>query len=228
MKKFLISAILLMAMTTFACWFTTDNSFSGYIAGVNFFQEHISPAMVEAFKRGETPSVKNEMRTSLPLTVWFYVTPRTMMVDGAKYTWQIRKTRLYYKVIPEGLADDDPSCKWRLAKEIDMGENPIWNLNFNSNVKLFSNNCITKEMIISNGDSIGKEDKIILVWYLEDDSVSSVTNGREITEGDSDPAFIVSDGDAINRTYDGDSVTTSYTAPYVMKVVYNGMNTPGR
>ena len=227
MKKFLISAVLLTTMTAFACWFRSE-SFNGYIAGVNFFQEHISPEMVNAYKSGVVTNVKNEMRTSLPLTVWFYVTPRTMKVNGTELTAQIRLTRLYYKVIPQNVSDDNTSSVWRLAREINMGEPVKWSLNFKSNVKLFSNNCITKEMILRNGDSINEGDKIILVWYLADDSVQSVTNGPEIIPGQNLPRFNVNDNDAINTTYGGNSLTTDYTAPYVMKVIYNGMNTPGR
>jgi hypothetical protein len=227
MKRLLMAILLSAAMPLLACWFTTD-SFSGYIAGVNFFQEHMGPEVANAYKNNTVMNVRNGMRTSLPMTVWFYVVPRTMKVNGVNLTAQIRLTRLYYKVIPKNSSDDNTTSVWRLAKEIDMGEPVKWNLDFKANVKLFSNNCITKELILKNGDSISEGDKIIMVWFIADDSVQSVTNGPEITPGQNLPRFTVNDNDPINTAYGGNSITSDYTAPYVMKVVYNGMKTPRR
>ena len=139
-------------------------------------------------------------------------------------------TRLYYKIIPANATDDNNVSVWRLAKEIDFSEGIGLTVNLYKNFKMFGDNCLTKDKILKNGDTISKGDKIILVWYLVIGYRGSIVeNAAPLVVGSNLPAFTVNDNDEYTTHYGGDGNTDfGYAAFYVMKVTYNGMKTPGR
>jgi len=218
LKKFMLSlaATVLATSTAFACWFTQENFNNAYFAGVNFFVEHYNPTTNIA-----NATYQNGQSVSLPLTAWFKVSPRTYSVNNVVQTFDIRIAKLYYKILPGGT--ETSSCKWRLAKSIDMGSNPKWRMDFSSPVKLFGQATITKSMITSNGDTINSGDHIIMAWYIADNSPDCIANAEDITPGQNAPVIVVPNNDTYNSVY-----ANEFRPAYVMRVVYSGKTTPGR
>ena len=226
MKKILLSSLLSFITITnsFACWFTQDNINSAYIAGVNFFKSHY--VQVDDITNVNNLTFINDISVSLPLTVWFKVSPRKYMVNGDTYFANIRVAKLFYKIIPIVNGEYDyynVNYKWRLAKSVDMEGKP-WRLDFSAPVKIFGNNTLTLKQITTNGDSIKTGDKIILAWYIADDSTSCVVNADQITTGNYEPIMVVdSTTDKGSDVFGGD-----YRGAYVMSVIYNGKKTLSR
>lgn len=217
-KKFMLSVVatVLATSTAFACWFTQENFNNAYFAGVNFYVEHYSQT-----SNLSKATYRNGQSVSLPLTAWFKVSPRTYSVNGAVNTFDIRVAKLYYKILPGGV--ESSSCKWRLAKAIDMGGNPKWRMDFSSPVKLFGQATITTTMIASNGDTISSGDHIVMAWYIADNSPDCIANAEDITVGQNAPVITVPDNDTYASVY-----ANEFRPAYVMRVVYNGKTTPGR
>lgn len=243
MKKILTVFLAMTAFTSlFACWFSQTNINNAYIAGVNFFKPHYEEVILNDTTRATNSNDRewaknlqftNNIFVSLPLTVWFKVSPRKYFINGKQKSANIRISKLYYKIIP--LIDDgtnktynyfNPDYKWRLAKSVDMTGKP-WRLNFSAPVKIFGNNTLTLKQIIANGDSIKEGDKIILVWYIADDSNEALENVSEIKENQSEPYIKVDENTCTGDTIFGDE-SDGYDAPYVMSVIYNGKKTLGR
>ena len=222
-KKFLASVALatLTVSSAFACWVTQENFNNAYIAGVNYFQSHY-----EGVSDLNSARYINGQSVSLPLTCWFKVSPRTYTDNGVTRSYDIRVAKLYYKVIPQG-DKNNTSAKWRLAKSIDMGPNPRWRMNFNSPVKLFGNVSISKDIITSNGDTISAGDHIVMVWYLADNANDSIANGDEITAGNSEPYIYPENEEYAYKNGSLNVFANDFTPAYIMRVVYNGMTTPG-
>jgi len=97
MKKILTAFLTMTVFTSlFACWFTKENINNAYIAGVNFFEPHyFEPHYEEVILNGTTRATNNNDRewaknlsftnnisVSLPLTVWFKVSPRKYFING--------------------------------------------------------------------------------------------------------------------------------------------------
>lgn len=186
-KKTSLIAVTFFSMIgmLIACWFNSDH-INGYIAGANYFLSHVEEFVIEA----KTGNVTNNLSVSLPLTLWFKVEPRRIKVNGVDVEYQINRTTLYYKIIPNGQADDNLTSKWRVAKTIDM-TGQTWDLKFDELVKLFGTRTLTKRMIIENGDTINAGDSIIFVWQLEDNSEQAVMNGPDITPNSNLPHIVV-------------------------------------
>lgn len=217
-KKTLISIVLstLAISNAFACWFTQENFNNAYIAGVNYFIEHYAPTASL-----QNAVFKNGQSVSLPLTVWFKVSPRIYSVNGQIHTYDIRIAKLYYKILPNGI--ENSNCKWRLAKSINMGNNPRWRMDFNSPVKLFGNNTITLSLIASKGDTIHTGDHIILAWYIADNSPDCIANAEDIVDGNNNPVITVQNNETASKTYNNE-----FRPSYIMRVIYNGRKSPSR
>lgn len=238
MKKILTAFLTMTAFTSlFACWFTQTNINNAYIAGVNFFEPHYEEKMLNntTITTNSDDGWKNDLlftnniSVSLPLTVWFKVSPRKYLINGEQKLANIRFSNLYYKIIPKvnGSYDyENDNYKWRLAKSVDMEGKP-WRLDFSAPVKIFGNNTLTLKQIIANGDSIKEGDKIILVWYIADDSEEALENVSKITVNQSKPYIKVDKDICTGDTVFGDE-SDGYNAPYVMSVIYNGKKTLGR
>lgn len=228
MKKFLLISVLsLVSLTSvFACWFTIDDINKAYIAGVNFYKSHYE----QTSSIGDLNNLefKNNLSVSLPLTVWFKVQPRFSTVNGERKQINITYSCLFYKIIPceqDGSYDyENGNYKWRLAKSIDMNGKK-WELNFNTPVKLFGNNTLTLEMIKQNEDSIKKNDKIILAWYICDDAGRE--NAKLIIAGSSQPFMNLEEDIIKGNVVLGGSIY-DYRGAYVISVIYNGKKTLGR
>lgn len=228
MKKIILTFLLAMVTFTssYACWFTQDNINAAYIAGVNFFKSHY--VQVDNIDNVDDLTFVNDINVSLPLTVWFKVSPRKYMINGDTHFANIRIAKLFYKIIPVVNGEYNyynANYKWRLAKSVDMEGKP-WKLDFSSPVKIFGNNTLTLKQINANGDSIKTGDKIILAWYIADDSTSCIANADQITTGDSEPIMIVDS--TTNKGSDVFGGNYAYRSAYVMSVIYNGKKTLGR
>ena len=226
MKKFLLSSLLVITTftSTFACWFTKENINNAYIAGVNFFQSHYDANNTVSSVNDLV--FRNDISVSLPLAVWFKVSPREYKINGDSKTANIRISKLYYKIIPivNGTYNySNPDYKWRLAKSVNMEGKP-WRLDFSAPVKMFGNNTLTLKEIEQNGDTIKAGDKIILAWYIADDSESCIANAEEITINQAEPFMVVDS----NTTKGSDEFGDGYRGAYVMSVIYNGKKTVGR
>lgn len=217
-KKLLLSTLVAFAVTSsaFACWFTQENFNNAYFAGVNFFVEHYTYTI-----NISDAVYKNGQSVSLPLTAWFKVSPRTYSVNGQVQTFDIRIAKLYYKILPQGV--ENSNCKWRLAKEINMGENPTWKMDFNSPVKLFGNTTLSKELIEAKGDTINAGDHIIMAWYIADNSPDCIANAEDIVAGQNAPVITVLDNENHDKVYPNE-----FRPAYVMRVIYNGKKTVTR
>lgn len=241
MKKILTAFLTMTAFTSlFACWFTQTNINNAYIAGVNFFKPHYEEVTdsnntttiatnSDDIEWAKNLSFTNNISVSLPLTVWFKVSPRKYLINGEQKSANIRISNLYYKIIPKVNGQynySNPDYKWRLAKSVNMEGKP-WRLDFSAPVKIFGNNTLTLKQIIANGDSIKEGDKIILVWYIADDSDEALENVTEIEAGESKPYIKVDKDECKGDTIFGDE-SDGYNAPYVMSVIYNGKKTLGR
>ena len=249
MKKILTVFLAMTAFTSlFACWFSQTNINKAYIAGVNFFKPHYKE--VTDFNNTTTIttnsdddawknklSFTNDIPVSLPLTVWFKVSPRKYFIKGESGSNQanISLSNLYYKIIPkvnEKYDYENDNYKWRLAKSVDMQGKP-WRLDFSAPVKIFGNNTLTLKQIIANGDKINEGDKIILVWHIVDDKAVTNAEGVEIEAGQSKPYIVVDKtnqmgGTIFEYTDKSKNKYYGYYAPYVMSVIYNGKKTLGR
>ena len=227
-KKTMLVSALFFAFNAFSCWFTQQNFNKAYIAGVNFYKAHYNQ---KATTEMEDAKFINGQRVSLPLTVWFKVSPRTnkIVVDEVQKTikYDIRVAKLYYKIIPlENGTYNYESDKyvWRLAKSIDMGDKPKWRMDFTSPVQLFGKATITKSMIQKNGDNIKSDDAIVFAWYIADNALDAVSNAQDIEAGQPEPFIYPAD---IETGHEQPHENQFYPA-HVMRVIYNGKKTPGR
>lgn len=228
MKKIILTSLLAIATFTssFACWFTQDNINTAYIAGVNFFTPHYT--QVDDIDNVDNLTFVNDINVSLPLTVWFKVSPRKYLLNGEEKTANIRIAKLFYKIVPlvnNAYDYENTSYKWRLAKQVDMEGKP-WKLDFSAPVKIFGNNTLTLSKINSNGDSIKSGDKIIIAWYVADDSPSCIANAEQIVTGKSEPIMVVNS--STNKGSDVFGGNYAYRSAYVMSVIYSGKKTLGR
>lgn len=216
MKKILSTSILMTAINVFACWFTQENFNNAYIAGVNYFNSHYTKV-----NSLENAQYNNGQNVSLPLTVWFKVSPRTFYVDGQIQTDEIRVAKLYYKILPGGV--QNANCKWRLVKSINLGSNPRWKMDFKEPVKLFGNNVITMSLINSKGDTLNKNDHIILAWYIAGSSPDCITSSQDITDGSHEPVITIQNTENYSKEH-----AKSFKPAFIMRVIYNGKKTPSR
>ena len=212
---------LILAASAFACQVDTEE-INSCIAGVGYYQPHIDEQQFVDFinGRGAPFTVTNNVRTSIPTTLWFHVKKRVSHIEGDTNEPKIVVAKLYYKIIPNGQADDNASSLWRLAKSVDT-HGAAMTMNYDTLVKLFGNMSLTMNIIKMNGDTISKDDAIIFVWYVEyEDGLKS---GREPTRNSNFPAFnVTASSDLINVAYTG--VLT--TPAFVFKIIYNGLTTP--
>lgn len=215
MKKFL-TAIALTALTistTFACWFTQDNFNNTYISAIGNFYSRYTPA-----KNLESAIYYNNISTSLPCPVWFFINERVAYVDDQPVKRKIVIAELWYKLLPNG-AETDASV-WRLAKKF---ENPKFEMKFGVDVKLFGEGIISKKL--EGLSNIVQGDKIMLVWRITDED--AVSSGIEIIAGQKEPVITVPDV-AHGNVSSEVNYTGGYTAPFVTVITYNGRTTPGR
>lgn len=227
-KKTMLVSALFFAFNAFSCWFTQQNFNKAYIAGVNFYKAHYNQ---NATTEIENAKFTNGQTVSLPLTVWFKVSPRinTIVDDkGQKkqIKYDIRVAKLYYKIIPlvNGAYNyESDKYVWRLAKSIDMGDTPKWRMDFTSPVQLFGNATITKSMIQRNGDNIKSGDAIVFAWYIADNAPDAVSNAQDITAGQPEPFIYPADVEIGLKQHEN-----QFYPAHVMRVIYNGKTTLGR
>lgn len=215
MKKFL-TAIALTALTistTFACWFTQDNFNNTYISAIGNFYSRYTPA-----KNLESAIYYNNISTSLPCPVWFFINERVAYVDDQPVKRKIVIAELWYKLLPNGVETD--ASVWRLAKKF---ENPKFEMKFGVDVKLFGEGIISKKL--EGLSNIVQGDKIMLVWRITDED--AVSSGIEIIAGQKEPVITVPDV-AHGNVSSEVNYTGGYTAPFVTVITYNGRTTPGR
>ncbi|HBJ94971.1 MAG TPA: hypothetical protein DDZ11_00255 [Lentisphaeria bacterium] len=159
-KTLLIGALSALAVAAQACWFTADNFNACYIAGVNDYVQHYSPAEnigAAVYRNGQT--------VDMPITVWVKVSDRFADQTGeAAGSKRITRAVLQYKVLPNG--------RWKTVREL---KNLNWHMNFQHPVSLFG-----KSSISVSGLAAGTE--ILIRLYLTDgtyetgDLNSNITN----------------------------------------------------
>lgn len=150
----------------------------------------------------------------MPLTVWCRVTAESGTIGAAN---EINLAILYYQVQSD---NDEYVSRWFIAKQIT---NTRWEINFNSQVKLFGRNVLTVEQIRRDtGRMLKRGDKIILYVYFRNASASG--SGTRIINKSTEPKI----------TYQGDGVWSVTPRTFVinnaclMQVTYNGQKTIGR
>ena len=193
MKKFLITALTISAMSVFACWFTESSFNATYIASVNGKVIHYVPAtsMAQAvYKNGEA--------ADLPITVQIKVSDRM----EAGQALSIKTAELQYKIIRQ----NGTSTTFKTVKIIN---NPSWKMNFNSPVNLFGRDGIINipEGQIEAGDEI-----IIRVWFND----SIYTTGDRTSDIDKNQ---VPDTQTQNNITIG---TDGWAAPHVFRIKFSG------
>lgn len=212
LKKIIFTIILMLMISSPACWFSQENFNKTYIAGVNFIKQHYDGKAQDL----NSATFVNGQVVPLPITVWFKVVPR-----DKKYP--IRIAKLYYKVVPkvnDAYDYNNSNYKWRLAKTIDMGNNPKWKMDFAAPVQLFGKAIITKDLIQLNGDTIKANDAIVFAWYFADTAPDALTNAQDITPGEAQPYIQPLNSQVGSKTYNND-----YKPQHVMMVIYSGKKT---
>ena len=127
-KNLLIGGLTLFSTIVHACWFTADNFNTCYIAGVNSYVSHYSPAESigsAVYKNGQT--------VDFPLTVWVKVSDRFADQPGeAEGKKAIIHAVLQYRVLPNG--------RWKTVREL---KNLNWDMDFQNPVALFGKNNVS-------------------------------------------------------------------------------------
>lgn len=198
LKTILAAALAAVSLSSWACWFTTDNFNSNYIAGVNNYSAHYSRA--DALSGAV---YRNGQSVALPLTVLVKVSPRypdqTGEAAGAK---PVIKAILQYKVKHSGT--------WGAWVTVRRLENPDWSMNWDHPVTLFGRNNIDPAGISSG-------DEIMIRLYLSDGTYET-----------GDPSSDITSTVADNATSSTGSYEGGWTAPFVFRVVWNGKRRAAR
>lgn len=159
LKTFLTGALGALAVAAQACWFTADNFNGNYIAGVNNYVEHYTPAAnigSAVYHNGGT--------VDMPITVYVKVGRRFADQEGESAgSKAIQKAVLQYKILPNGA--------WVTVKTL---ENLSWEMDFQYPVALFGKNNINLK-----GLAAGTE--ILIRLYLSDGTYETGDLGTDIT-----------------------------------------------
>ena len=174
-KNLLIGGLTLFSTIVHACWFTADNFNTCYIAGVNSYVSHYSPAESigsAVYKNGQT--------VDFPLTVWVKVSDRFADQPGeAEGKKAIIHAVLQYRVLPNG--------RWKTVREL---KNLNWDMDFQNPVALFGKNNVSIP-----GIAAGTE--VLIRLYLSDGTYE--TGDLNATISDSIPDQVTQ----INGIYSG-------------------------
>ncbi len=159
LKTLLSGALSALAIAAHACWFTADNFNGNYIAGVNNYVEHYSPA-----SNIDYAVYYNGGAVDMPLTVYVKVGKRFADQEGeTSGSKSIKKAVLQYKILPNG--------KWTTVKTL---ENLSWEMDFQYPVALFGKNNINLK-----GLPAGTE--LLIRLYLSDGTYETGDLETDIT-----------------------------------------------
>jgi len=147
-RQIILGVLLAAALSTFACWFTSDNYDGNYIAGVNNFQEHYTEG--QSFQNAE---YHNNRYVALPITV--YVKVHSINNE----TPTITRAVLQYRVRRNG----SWLTPWITVRTIT---NPSATLDYSVPVPLFGNGTIDPKNLQS-------EDEIIIRYYCTNGVIQS-------------------------------------------------------
>lgn len=231
MKNVFVKSLLVCVLASanlFACWFTDDNFDQNYIAGVNNFVAHFiegdaTKSQAQYVNGGFvalpiTPFVKIKPRvpdqtddnlrdTSIKCVIFRY---RVFTNDTPKGDWQTVKFMLLQ---PGFVAGWDSSAistlRSSLPEPYKSQASPsaiVWNLDYENPVALFGKNSVNPSNI-----SIG--DYIVMQYYLNDGLFET---------GDLTEDIVPSQVQSLEGTNWSEGGRTSFTPPFIFKVVYNG------
>ncbi len=241
MKNVFVKSLLvcvLASVNLFACWFTTDNFDNNYIAGVNNFVAHF----IEGDASQTQAQYINGSYVALPLTPYVKIKPRVPDTSAdnlrdtsikcvifryrvfsssnvAKGDWTTVKFML---VSPGVISGWDSNAVATLRSSLPEPYKSqiaptaiVWNLNYDFPVALFGKNCISPKAGngLYNEQSLTSGDVILLQYYLND----GLFETGDLTD-DINPSHIQS----IEGTNWQSAGRSSFTPPFIFKVVYNG------
>lgn len=183
----------------------TISSFACWFTQENFNGNYIAGVNNYQSRYTETANFSqaiytNDLSVTFPLTVWVKVTPLKYSPSGELLNTPIPlvKAVLQYKVLPSG--------SWKTVKKI---ENVSWKMDFSHPVALFGKNSI--DLDVPAGTAI------LIRFYLSDGTFETGDIQTDIS-GDEVPAKATKDS--------GASYSGGWTAPFVLKVIYNGRKRP--
>ena len=183
----------------------TVNSFACWFTRENFNGNYIAGVNNYQSRYTETANLSqaiytNNLRVAFPLTVWVKVTPLKYSPSGELLNTptQLVKAGLQYKILPSG--------SWKTVKEI---ENVSWKMDWQHPVALFGKNTIDPDVPAGTA--------ILIRFYLSDGTFETGDLSTDIS-GDEIPAKATQDS--------GGSYSGGWTAPFVLKVIYNGRRRP--
>ena len=179
----------------------TVNTFACWFTQENFNGNYIAGVNNYQSRYTETANLSqaiytNDLLVAFPLTVWVKLTPLKYSPSGELLNTPIPlvKAVLQYKVLPAG--------SWKTVKTI---KNVSWPLNWQHPVALFGKNSIDPE--ISAGTAI------LIRLYLSDGTFET---------GDLNSDIAASEVPAKATKNSGGSYSGGWTAPFVLRVIYNG------
>lgn len=183
----------------------TVNSFACWFTQENFNGNYIAGVNNYQARYSETANLSqaiytNDLSVAFPLTVWVKVTPLKYSPSGELLNTPapLVKAVLQYKVLPSGA--------WKTVKTI---ENVSWKINWQHPVALFGKNTIDPDVPAGTA--------ILIRFYLSDGTFETGDLSTDIS-GDEVPAKATQDS--------GGSYSGGWTAPFVLKVIYNGRKRP--
>ncbi|MBR2873061.1 MAG: hypothetical protein IKB99_06160 [Lentisphaeria bacterium] len=183
----------------------TVNTFACWFTQENFNGNYIAGVNNYQARYSETANLSqaiytNDLSVAFPLTVWVKVTPLKYSPSGELLNTPapLVKAVLQYKVLPSGA--------WKTVKTI---ENVSWKINWQHPVALFGKNTIDPDVPAGTA--------ILIRFYLSDGTFETGDLSTDIS-GDEVPAKATQDS--------GGSYSGGWTAPFVLKVIYNGRRRP--
>lgn len=183
----------------------TVNSFACWFTQANFNGNYIAGVNNYQARYSETANLSqaiytNDLSVAFPLTVWVKVTPLKYSPSGELLNTPapLVKAVLQYKVLPSGA--------WKTVKTI---ENVSWKINWQHPVALFGKNIIDPDVPAGTA--------ILIRFYLSDGTFETGDLSTDIS-GDEVPTKATQDS--------GGSYSGGWTAPFVLKVIYNGRKRP--
>ena len=183
----------------------TVNTFACWFTQENFNGNYIAGVNNYQARYSETANLSqaiytNDLSVAFPLTVWVKVTPLKYSPSGELLNTPapLVKAVLQYKVLPSGA--------WKTVKTI---ENVSWKINWQHPVALFGKNTIDPDVPAGTA--------ILIRFYLSDGTFETGDLSTDIS-GDEVPAKATQDS--------GGSYSGGWTAPFVLKVIYNGRKRP--
>lgn len=183
----------------------TVNTFACWFTQENFNGNYIAGVNNYQSRYTETAELSqaiytNDLQVAFPLTVWIKTTPLKYSPAGELLTSPVPlvKAVLQYKILPSGT--------WKTVNTI---RNVSWPLNWQHPVALFGKNSIDPEIPAGTA--------ILIRLYLSDGTFET---------GDLNSDIAAEEVPAKATKNSGGSYSGGWSAPFVLRVIYNGRRRP--